>query len=146
MKAKSIALLIFIALSVLIILNGCELLIPVSRVKRINNFEDDLNLAAGKRGDTYLNFHPSIRAPIATETAWDTNFRIIDSPFTITIDSQVDDGDGTWTVDCSYTDSRAGGHSYTNPHLRFDMRQSDDDWFIWSLTIDPNGGSTITIP
>ena len=141
MKAKSIALLIFIALSVLIILNGCELLIPVSRVKRINNFEDDLNLAAGKRGDTYLNFHPNNRATLAGDTIWNTNFRIIDAPFTLTIDSQTDDSDGTCTIDCSYTDNRAGGPSYSVPHLRLDMRQSDDDWFIWSLTFDPSGAN-----
>ena len=135
-------LFILIIVLLVFILSNCDLFLPVSIEKRIDMFEKDISLPLGDRGDTYLNFHPDIRATLAGDDpggVWETNFSELDGPFVITITLKTDNGDGTYTVDCIYTENGAPAAVA----LRFIMKKSDKDWYIYSLIINPGGAETI---
>ena len=136
MKFWKLAVLIVIAIGLISMYIGCDLL-GLTIAARIEAFESDLNEL--DRSDVYLNFHPDTTRTedylviTGDGTVFDNAFDYGYHDYTITIDQETPSGD---IVDVVAIIDAAGG-GFAGPwELYLTMSQNGLDWMIEELSME----------
>lgn len=144
MSFKRLAHLGILALAILAVLFGCDLL-GMSIQARLAKFAADLSRAQGAaRADTYLNFHKDLTQDYAAiaglmpgtgEYIWDTYFPQPATPgaYTITIVDESDPANVTATV------GSTAGTGVWPKDAKFQMAKDGFDYQIVSMWLDVDG-------